>query len=70
MSSIDIVEFTTDPQLLGLTLSEAHRISDTVEAQLLAAFPRAEVMIHQDPEGIEEPRRTFPPARPSSKLAS
>ena len=54
----------------GLTLSEAHRISDTVEAQLLAAFPRAEVMIHQDPEGIEEPRRTFPPARPSSKLAS
>jgi ferrous-iron efflux pump FieF len=54
----------------GLTLSEAHRISDTVEAQLLAAFPRAEVMIHQDPEGVDEPRRTFPPTRPSSKLAS
>jgi ferrous-iron efflux pump FieF len=53
-----------------LTLSEAHRISDTVEAQLLAAFPRAEVMIHQDPEGVDEPRRTFPPTRPSSKLAS
>lgn len=53
-----------------LTLGEAHRISDHVEAQILAAFPRAEVMIHQDPEGIDEPRRTFPPARPSSKLAS
>jgi len=54
----------------ALTLSEAHRISDHVEAQILAAFPRAEVMIHQDPEGIDEPRRTFPPPRPSSKLAS
>ncbi|HYM01536.1 MAG TPA: cation diffusion facilitator family transporter [Stellaceae bacterium] len=46
-----------------LTLDEAHRISDTVEADILAAFPRAEVMIHQDPEGVEEPRRTFAPAR-------
>jgi ferrous-iron efflux pump FieF len=54
----------------GLTLSEAHRISDNVEAQILAAFPRAEVMIHQDPEGIEEPRRSFAPGRASSKLAS
>ncbi len=49
-----------------LTLAEAHRISDAVEADILAAFPRAEVMIHQDPEGVEEPRRVFPP----SKLAS
>ena len=53
-----------------LTLTEAHRISDAVEADILAAFPRAEVMIHQDPEGVEEPRRVFPPARASSKLAS
>jgi ferrous-iron efflux pump FieF len=42
----------------NLTLSEAHRISDTVEAEILAAFPQAEVMIHQDPEGIEELRRS------------
>jgi ferrous-iron efflux pump FieF len=53
-----------------LTLAEAHRISDDVEAQILAAFPRAEVIIHQDPEGIEEPRLRFPPAARSSKLAS
>ena len=53
-----------------LTLNEAHRISDAVEADILAAFPQAEVMIHQDPEGVEEPRRSFPPARASSKLAS
>ncbi len=54
----------------SLTLSEAHHISDAVEAEILAAFPQAEVMIHQDPEGIEEPRRSFPPAHPASKLAS
>jgi ferrous-iron efflux pump FieF len=53
-----------------LTLSEAHRISDAVEAEILAAFPQSEVMIHQDPEGIEEPRRSFPPARAASKVAS
>jgi ferrous-iron efflux pump FieF len=53
-----------------LTLDEAHRISDAVEAELLAAYPQAEVMIHQDPEGIDEPRRSFPPANASSKLAS
>jgi ferrous-iron efflux pump FieF len=47
----------------ALTLKEAHRISDAVEADILAALPNAEVMIHQDPEGVEEPRRTFPPAR-------
>jgi ferrous-iron efflux pump FieF len=44
----------------NLTLRDAHRVSDAVEADILAAFPQAEVMIHQDPEGVEEPRRTFP----------
>jgi ferrous-iron efflux pump FieF len=46
-----------------LTLKEAHRISDAVEADILSAFPNAEVMIHQDPLGVEEPRRSFPPRR-------
>jgi ferrous-iron efflux pump FieF len=53
-----------------LTLNEAHRVSDAVEAEILGAFPQAEVMIHQDPEGIEEPRQSFPAGAPSSKLAS
>jgi ferrous-iron efflux pump FieF len=53
-----------------LTLDEAHRISDAVVAEILAAFPRSEVLIHQDPEGVEEPRRSFPPAQASSRLAS
>jgi ferrous-iron efflux pump FieF len=52
-----------------LTLIEAHRISDAVEADILAAFPQADVMIHQDPVGVEEPRRGFPPRRTGSTPA-
>ena len=44
----------------GMSLSRAHEISDEVEADLRAAYPNAEVIIHQDPEGIEEPRSSFP----------
>ena len=44
----------------ALSLLRAHEISDEVEAKLRAAYPHAEVMIHQDPEGIEEPRSNFP----------
>src|SRR4029077_1449148 len=43
-----------------LSLIRAHAISDEVEAELRAAYPNAQVIIHQDPEGIEEPRSTFP----------
>src|SRR3984893_15032689 len=43
-----------------LSLIRAHEISDEVEAELRAAYPHAEVMIHQDPEGIEEARSHFP----------
>lgn len=43
----------------GMSLSRAHEISDRVEAEIAAAFPGAEVLIHQDPHGIEEPRARF-----------
>jgi ferrous-iron efflux pump FieF len=43
-----------------MSLRRAHEVSDAVEADILAAFPNAEVIIHQDPEGVEEARRTFP----------
>ena len=36
-------------------LAEAHAISDAVEAAILAAYPNAEVIIHQDPAGLEQP---------------
>ena len=43
----------------SLTLLRAHEISDDVEARIRKAFPRAEVLIHADPEGIEEPMPSF-----------
>ncbi|MDP6427680.1 MAG: cation diffusion facilitator family transporter [Rhodospirillales bacterium] len=39
-----------------ITLLEAHNISDQVMYKVEAAFPNTEVLIHQDPEGIEERR--------------
>lgn len=43
----------------SLTLSDAHRISDAVEADVRAAFPGAHVIIHEDPAGVVERRATF-----------
>lgn len=36
-----------------ISLMKAHLISDDVEARILEAFPDAEIIIHQDPAGIE-----------------
>jgi ferrous-iron efflux pump FieF len=43
----------------GMTLTRAHEISDEVEARLCAAFPGAEVLIHQDPAGLPETRSSL-----------
>lgn len=37
-----------------LSLLDAHRISDDVEKAVEAAFPGADIIIHQDPEGVAE----------------
>lgn len=42
-----------------MTLEEAHKISAAVETRLHDAFPESEVIIHQDPAGIDESRQTF-----------
>jgi ferrous-iron efflux pump FieF len=42
-----------------ISLLDAHAISDAVEAKVMEAFPNAEVLIHEDPEGIEENRAVF-----------
>lgn len=42
-----------------ITLHDAHVISDQVEASVMKAFPNAEVLIHEDPEGINEQRAVF-----------
>jgi ferrous-iron efflux pump FieF len=41
----------------AMRLATAHEIADGVEREILAAFPRAEVIIHQDPAEIVEPHR-------------
>lgn len=35
----------------NMTVAEAHRVMDEVEAQLMAEYPNTEVLIHPDPEG-------------------
>ena len=37
-----------------ISLMEAHRISDEVENEVMTAFPGAQVIIHQDPAGMEK----------------
>jgi ferrous-iron efflux pump FieF len=39
----------------AMNLLHAHEVSDAVEARLRRAFPHAEIIIHEDPAGIEEP---------------
>jgi len=45
-----------DPKL---NLLEAHEISDEVEAMVTEAWPDSEVIIHEDPHGLEEPMPEF-----------
>ena len=45
------VHIELDP---AMRLARAHAISDEVEKELCAAFPNAEVIIHQDPAGLEQ----------------
>ncbi len=43
----------------AMSLHRAHEISDAVELKLMQAYPNAEVIIHEDPEGVEEARAEF-----------
>jgi ferrous-iron efflux pump FieF len=40
----------------SMTVHEAHAITENIETQLYAAFPSAEVLIHQEPFGIDDDR--------------
>ncbi len=44
----------------ALSLDRAHRAAKQVHDALLAEFPRAEIIIHQDPAGLEEHHRSQP----------
>ena len=43
----------------SMSLSQAHAIADEVERGVNEKFPRAEVLIHQDPAGLRENRASF-----------
>jgi ferrous-iron efflux pump FieF len=57
----DFVQFHVwvDPQM---TVLEAHRVMDEVEASLMAAFPGTEVLIHPDPEGHSDGEKGYMPS--------
>ncbi|MEO5335520.1 MAG: cation diffusion facilitator family transporter [Magnetospirillum sp. WYHS-4] len=42
-----------------LTLAEAHEIAEQVMYKIEAAYPNAEVLIHEDPQGVQERRVVF-----------
>lgn len=42
-----------------ITLAEAHAIIEAAEARLLAAFPAADIIIHADPDGLDEQHTPF-----------
>lgn len=44
----------------GMTVLEAHRVMDEVEARLMIEFPGTEILIHPDPEGHSDPERGHP----------
>jgi ferrous-iron efflux pump FieF len=54
------VHIELDPDM---TLVKAHRISDAVEKSVHDAFPNAEVIIHQDPSGMEDPHDHIPASK-------
>jgi ferrous-iron efflux pump FieF len=39
-----------------LNLEQAHDITDEVEARIRAAFPEADILVHQEPAGLEDAR--------------
>ncbi|HUE65517.1 MAG TPA: cation diffusion facilitator family transporter [Rhizomicrobium sp.] len=50
LSTFIQLHLALDPEM---RLVEAHRVSDAVEQAILNAYPGAEVIIHQDPAGLE-----------------
>jgi ferrous-iron efflux pump FieF len=57
----DFVQFHVwvDP---NMTVLDAHRVMDEVEAQLMAEFPGTEVLIHPDPEGHSDDEHGYKPS--------
>jgi ferrous-iron efflux pump FieF len=39
-----------------MTVAAAHEVTDAIERELFAAFPDAEVILHQEPAGLNDER--------------
>jgi len=46
-----------------MTLRHAHKIADEVEKKIAEVYVEAEILIHEDPEGVIEYRPYYPPPR-------
>jgi ferrous-iron efflux pump FieF len=65
----DLAQFHVDLPA-AMTVGEAHAILERVEADLAAAFPGTEILIHIDPDGhIDEPGNELVEASEFAKLA-
>jgi ferrous-iron efflux pump FieF len=40
----------------AMSVAAAHQVTDAIEAELFAAFPTAEVILHQEPAGVDDAR--------------
>ena len=45
----------------AMNLHRAHDIADRVERQLRAAYPNAQIIVHQEPADIDDERQVLPP---------
>jgi ferrous-iron efflux pump FieF len=43
----------------GMTLNKVHEISEDVMKRIMAEYPNAEVIVHEDPEGVVEQRAVY-----------
>jgi ferrous-iron efflux pump FieF len=57
LSTFIQLHLALDPDM---PLKEAHKVSDAVEQAIRNAYPGADVIIHQDPAGLEPPPAEFP----------
>jgi ferrous-iron efflux pump FieF len=73
--NLDFVQFhvSVDP---NITVREAHRVMDAIEAQLVLEFPGTQILIHPDPEGLVDEEGfapedlLAPPDEPSQDAAA
>jgi len=59
LSTFIQIHIELDPQM---RLAQAHAVSDAVEQAIRDAYPGAEIIIHQDPAGFEQPPAAEPTA--------